>query len=85
MSSDPMTCRQFVELVTDLLEGTLEPADRERVEAHLSQCDGCTAYLAQMRAMLEVAGTLPGEQVTDATTERIVDRLRAWTAERRDR
>ena len=83
MSSD-LTCKEFVELVTDLLEGSLAPADRERVEGHLSQCDGCTAYLAQMRAILQVAGTLPREQVTDATTERIVDKLRAWTAERRD-
>jgi anti-sigma factor RsiW len=37
-----MTCQ---ELVTEYLEGTLPPAERERFELHLSACDGCTNYL----------------------------------------
>lgn len=32
---DEMTCREFVELVTDLIEGELAEAKRVEAEAHL--------------------------------------------------
>ena len=44
-----MNCRQVVELMTDYLEGALSAIDRARFEQHIAGCDGCTAYLAQMR------------------------------------
>lgn len=49
---DPLVCREFVELVTDYLEGTLPEAERIRFEAHLAQCDGCTGYLEDMRRLI---------------------------------
>jgi anti-sigma factor RsiW len=48
---DPLACREFVELVTDYLEGSLPPETRARFEAHLSECDGCRGYLEDMRAI----------------------------------
>jgi anti-sigma factor RsiW len=53
---DPLACREFVELVTDYLAGALPPEQRARFEAHLAQCDGCTGYLEDIRA---VSATLP--------------------------
>ena len=44
-----MRCQELVELVTDYLEGALSPEDRARFEVHLSECEGCRAYLEQMR------------------------------------
>lgn len=44
-----MTCQQFVELVTDLIEDQLAEATRVDAEAHLGGCDGCEAYLDQIR------------------------------------
>ena len=49
---DPLVCREFVELVTDYLEGTLPAAERDRFEAHLAECDGCSAYLEDMRRLV---------------------------------
>ncbi|MCD6014013.1 MAG: hypothetical protein K0R88_97 [Solirubrobacterales bacterium] len=46
---DEMTCREFVELVTDLIEGELAEAKRVEVEAHLGECDGCATYLEQIQ------------------------------------
>jgi anti-sigma factor RsiW len=46
---DPLACREFVELVTDYLEGALPPEERVRFEAHLRECDGCAGYLEDMR------------------------------------
>ncbi|MQA74822.1 MAG: anti-sigma factor [Solirubrobacterales bacterium] len=44
-----LTCKEFVELVTDLIEDQLDAALRLAAEAHLGDCDGCEAYLEQIR------------------------------------
>lgn len=52
-------CRTLVDLVTDHLDGMLDPVQRALIEQHLAECDGCTAYLAQVRqtiAALEALG-----------------------------
>ena len=49
-----MSCQELVELVTDYLEGALEPDERARFEEHLAECAGCRAYLAQMRSTLRL-------------------------------
>ena len=48
----------MVELVTDYLEGRLSRSERRRFEQHLSACDGCTAYVEQMRLTLRALGKL---------------------------
>jgi MFS family permease len=60
---DDLPCRTLVDLVTDHLDGVLNPAWRAKVEQHLAGCDGCTAYVAQVRetiAALEALGAQPG-------------------------
>ncbi len=54
-----LACRDLVEIVTDYLEGMLEPAMASAVEAHLRLCDGCEEYLAQMRATIRLLGRVP--------------------------
>jgi anti-sigma factor RsiW len=49
---DPRVCREFVELVTDYLEGTLPDAERARMDTHLAECDGCSGYLEDMRRLV---------------------------------
>jgi anti-sigma factor RsiW len=51
-AQDPLVCREFVELVTDYLEGALPAAERARMEAHLAECDGCSGYLEDMRRLI---------------------------------
>ena len=54
---DPdLACRELVELVTDYLEGALPATERERFEAHLAECEGCDAYVEQVRATIRLAG-----------------------------
>ena len=73
---DPLACREFVELVTDYLEGTLPQLERKRFEAHLSECDGCTAYLEQMRITVRTLGALPPEPVDERTREHLLAAFR---------
>ncbi len=48
-----LTCR---ELVTDYLEGALPAGERERFEAHMAACEGCGAYVEQVRRTIELTG-----------------------------
>lgn len=53
-----VACRELVALVTDYLDGVL-PADwRAGVDEHLAGCGGCTEYLNQIRATVELLGRL---------------------------
>ena len=56
-SPDDLACIEVVEIVTDYLEGALDPAEAHPLEHHLAGCPGCTEYVEQMRAL---AGSLSG-------------------------
>jgi anti-sigma factor RsiW len=55
---DPLACQEFVELVTDYLEGALPPDQRARFEAHLAECEGCSGYLEDMRSIARTLETV---------------------------
>ena len=57
-----MICRDVVELMTDYLEGALSPPERARFEDHLAGCDGCTAYLEQLRATMRITGRIAADE-----------------------
>jgi hypothetical protein len=53
-----LVCREVVELVSDYLGQVLPPEEQVRFEKHLLTCAPCTAYLAQMRAVVALTGSL---------------------------
>ncbi len=65
---DPLVCQEFVELVTDYLEGALPPRDRARFETHLAGCEGCTAYFDSLRRTVAALGDLPPAPPPDPET-----------------
>ena len=76
--STALSCREVVELVTEYLEGALAPDVRRRFEEHLAGCDGCTAYLEQMRETIRVVGALSEETLDPAAREELVRAFRHW-------
>jgi anti-sigma factor RsiW len=58
-----LLCVEFVEVVTDYLEGAMSTGDRARLEAHLSACHGCNRYLAQIRITIELTGMLTTDDI----------------------
>ena len=66
MSSPELTCREFVELVTDYLEHALGKSSADRVREHLLRCQWCATYLDQMNVTVAALRTLPPEPVPDA-------------------
>ena len=73
-----MACAELVEVVTDYLEGTMPARERRRLETHLSACDGCDAYLAQMRTTISLTGRLREEDIPPAFEERLLAAFRDW-------
>jgi predicted anti-sigma-YlaC factor YlaD len=77
--TDPdLTCREFVEIVTDYLEGRLPSYDRLRFEEHLLVCSGCTSYLEQMRETIRLTGALRESDVPAPAREELLEAFRHW-------
>ena len=49
-----ITCADAIELVTDFLDDALSRDDLADFEAHLRLCEGCRAYLVQMRRTITI-------------------------------
>jgi len=49
MRQPVVRCVEFVESVTDWMEGALTDDERVALEEHLTICPHCTEYLAQLR------------------------------------
>jgi anti-sigma factor RsiW len=75
-TEDPLVCREFVELVTGYLEGTLPESDRARMDAHLAECDGCAGYLEDMRRLVGTMHETPEPPPDDATREALLRAFR---------
>lgn len=71
-----MTCVEFVELVTDYLEGSMTFWGRVRFHLHLGLCFGCRVHLKQMRQTIQTLGRLPEAPVPPAVREELLRRFR---------
>ncbi|HEY3023261.1 MAG TPA: anti-sigma factor [Actinomycetota bacterium] len=78
MAPADLTCREMVELMNDYLEGALDEGERARFEAHLSSCDPCTTYLAQVRETIRLASRVTEESVPLDVRDQLLDAFRNW-------
>ena len=66
-----VACRELVGLLSDYLDDVLDPGWRAQVDEHLSHCDGCSNYLYQIRATVDLLAQLNDtdrQQADDAAT-----------------
>lgn len=73
-----LNCKQFVELITEYLEGGLPQPEVSRFEAHLATCAGCRNYLDQMRQTLRMLGTLEEEQLPPEAKQTLLHLFHEW-------
>jgi predicted anti-sigma-YlaC factor YlaD len=71
-SSNELSCKQVVELVTDYLERTLLAETEALFEEHLGDCSGCTTYVQQLRQTIDLLRKLAEEPVFPMTKEELV-------------
>jgi predicted anti-sigma-YlaC factor YlaD len=72
-------CQQLVELVTDYLEGALQPRTMSQVEEHLVLCNGCVTYVEQIQATMTSLREL-GEPRSPEPPDSVLSALRAKRA-----
>lgn len=80
--ADAINCQELVELVTDYLEGALDPADLRRFEEHLADCGKCTEYLAQLRATIRAVGRITPDDLSSDAEAALLDVFRAWARDK---
>ena len=71
-----MTCVEFVELVTDYLEGSMTFWGRVRFHLHLGLCFGCRVHLKRVRQTIQTLGRLPEAPVTPEVRDELLRRFR---------
>lgn len=77
-----MACQELVELVTAYFDGSLSRSDRRRFRAHIRGCEHCTAYLEQMRLVIEASGRLTEGDLDPRARDDLLEAFRGWRAER---
>jgi len=80
MSARDISCREFVELVTEHLEGALSEERRAELHAHMDECGGCSRYLEQMRATIAALAALPPDNGFLESREAAMDAFRRLRA-----
>jgi anti-sigma factor RsiW len=77
---EQLSCQELVELVTDYLEGVLREEERADLERHLEGCDGCREYIEQMRATVELTGSLTPADLAPEAEQALLAAFRGWKA-----
>ena len=77
---EALSCQELVELVTAYLEGALPTEDETRFEEHIAGCDGCAAYLEQMRATIRLVGRLTPAAISADAERELLEAFRTWKA-----
>jgi predicted anti-sigma-YlaC factor YlaD len=70
--SEQMSCQEFVELVTDYLEGRMPQEQLVASAAHLEECGGCSNYVEQMRHTVRALKDLVPGEISPQTREQIL-------------
>lgn len=77
-----MHCQEFVELVTEYLDGALSPRDVARLETHLADCEHCAHYFAQLQITIELTARVPVDPAAPELQADLLDVFRRWQADR---
>jgi predicted anti-sigma-YlaC factor YlaD len=76
-----MNCYETIDLMGDVLDGSLAPEHRAGFHEHLSECTPCRTYLDQLRVTLRALEGLPRPQVS---AERRSELIAAFHREREE-
>ncbi len=76
---EEIACREVVEVATDYLEGELTDPLLSLLERHLTECDGCTEYLEQLRHTVRALRALPeARRSASADLDELKRIFRSW-------
>jgi predicted anti-sigma-YlaC factor YlaD len=82
MSAVELDCREVVEILDDYLAGAMTAAERDRLERHLAECEGCLNYLEQLRTTIQLTGRLTEQAVPPEAMVALLEAFRTWHQDR---
>jgi anti-sigma factor RsiW len=82
MTERGLACIEVVELVSDYLDGALDPETHRRVDEHLALCPHCQVYVEQVRDTVRSLRHLPAEELPE---QAVAELEAAFAAFRRTR
>ena len=71
-----MYCKQYRDVIQELVDGTLGPVRRAELQTHLDQCDDCQALVADLKKIHDAAASLDRPAPPDHVWMQIAGRLR---------
>ena len=78
IDTEALSCQELVELVTDYFEGALDERHLRAFEEHLGACDGCSAYVEQLRVTIRITGTITVDDLTPEAETTLLQAFRDW-------
>jgi anti-sigma factor RsiW len=72
-----MTCNDLLDRMTDIVDGSVDPALRAEVDAHLASCARCQALVADLQRITQAAASLNRASPPAGTWARVAARLEA--------
>ena len=78
MSTDKLSCREVVVLVTDYLEKALLPEMQVQFEEHVADCPGCTTYVEQTRQTISMLHQLAEIPIFPESKEELLLIFHNW-------
>jgi anti-sigma factor RsiW len=67
-----MRCEQAIERIHQILDGDLmDAAQRQELESHLSNCDGCRKADAELRTIQQALSALPADELPEDALEQV--------------
>ena len=72
----PPPCEEARMLSSDYLDGELEPGLRQKIRAHLAECEACSAFINTLRATIDILRGAPPQPAPDGYKSRILQRIR---------
>jgi anti-sigma factor RsiW len=76
-----LSCQEFVELITEYLEGALTADNRTRFEMHVHHCEGCATYVDQMRQTIALMGKLTEGHISEQAKANVLRAFADWKRE----
>lgn len=81
IQSEPLSCREIVELVTEYLERSMPAERRLGFEEHIAICPPCRNFLLQFRKTIELGKTIEENDLPPEVRASLVDVFRDWRDE----
>ena len=72
-----VSCRRFVEIITEAREDALPGWERRHFEEHATDCRACRGYLEGFEHTIELLHELPEEHAPEKLREALLSRFRA--------